>query len=159
MQVGSRGLRRINTNIDSPYPSPFPSSFPIPTYATRDATLMPHAQSRLRYQEAVEKLHRVQAEWGPALGIEVPSEISPRTAASSRSSSQARPTSSRGGSGAQDAAHGSGGAGTRGIGRLGASARDEVGRMDMRCSGGPGVNRPPGICVSRRHALSVPGVP
>ncbi|CBN77134.1 hypothetical protein Esi_0036_0099 [Ectocarpus siliculosus] len=33
-------------------------------------------QSRLRYQEAVEALHRVQAEWGPALGLEVSSSKS-----------------------------------------------------------------------------------
>lgn len=38
--------------------------------------LLAAVQSRLRYQEAVEALHRVQAEWGPALGLEVSSSKS-----------------------------------------------------------------------------------
>ncbi|CAM9852836.1 unnamed protein product [Scytosiphon promiscuus] len=39
-------------------------------------------QSRLRYQEAVAALHRVQAEWGPTLGLQVASRVSPRTTSS-----------------------------------------------------------------------------
>lgn len=49
----------------------------------------------MRYQEAVEALHRVQAEWGPLLGLEVSIGTSPRTV-SSKSSYQTRDTSSGG---------------------------------------------------------------
>eukprot|EP00903_Cladosiphon_okamuranus_P008959 g8573.t1 len=52
-------------------------------------------QSRLRYQEAVEALHRVQAEWGPFLGLEVSVGTSPRTV-SSKLSNLPRATSSEG---------------------------------------------------------------
>eukprot|EP00752_Nemacystus_decipiens_P007282 g6518.t1 len=55
-------------------------------------------QSRLRYQEAVEALHRVQAAWGPLLGVEVCVGTSPRTA-SSKSSGHTRAASSTGGGG------------------------------------------------------------
>ena len=70
-------------------------------------------------------LHRVQAEWGPFLGVEVSVGTSPRTA-SSKSSSQTRATSSKGvgGGGMQDTA--TTGDGTRGTTSGRATVQNEV---------------------------------
>lgn len=45
-------------------------------------------QSRLRYQEALAELHKIQEEWGPALGLEVSTETSPRTISSTQTCSE-----------------------------------------------------------------------
>lgn len=44
-------------------------------------------QNRLRYQEAVASLRRVQEEWGPALGLDVSIGSTPRTVSSGPTSS------------------------------------------------------------------------
>lgn len=70
-------------------------------------------------------LHKVQAEWGPFLGLEVSAGTSPGTA-SSKFSTQTPSTSSRGaeGHGVHDAAHTGDGIG--GNPSITASAKNEV---------------------------------